>query len=198
MCPNHTFFCMVPGASLNASGFADTQIADDALARYRAAVAAGTERIFLAVGFRNPHLPWRFPEAASAFYPDPVPATTHRAAPGLDTPAMAWQWPVYAAKAYTDMRNVTHDAPLGEAALEAGTRAYYATITYTDYQIGRVLAAVREAGLEDDTLVVLVGDHGQNLGGVGGRGRGEGRRGRGGGDDLTLPPPQASTTRGAR
>ena len=41
---------------------------------------------------------------------------------------------------------------------------YYAYITFLDAQIGRILAALREAGLEDDTIIVFASDHGLALG----------------------------------
>ena len=41
---------------------------------------------------------------------------------------------------------------------------YYACISYVDSQIGRVLAALKEAGRADDTIVVFAGDNGLALG----------------------------------
>lgn len=41
---------------------------------------------------------------------------------------------------------------------------YYACISYVDSQIGRVLAALQEAGRAEDTLVVFTGDNGLALG----------------------------------
>lgn len=41
---------------------------------------------------------------------------------------------------------------------------YYAYVTFVDAQVGRLLAALREAGLEDDTIVVFAGDHGLAIG----------------------------------
>lgn len=43
-------------------------------------------------------------------------------------------------------------------------RAYYAAITYVDYEIGRVLNQLEELGLAKNTIVVLWGDHGWQLG----------------------------------
>ena len=50
---------------------------------------------------------------------------------------------------------------------EAGTvlgAAYDSAINYTDEQIGRVMGALRETKLIDSTLVVIAGDHGEELG----------------------------------
>lgn len=37
---------------------------------------------------------------------------------------------------------------------------YYAMISHIDYRIGEVMDAVREKGLLEDTIVVLMGDNG--------------------------------------
>jgi arylsulfatase A-like enzyme len=42
--------------------------------------------------------------------------------------------------------------------------AYYAGVSYTDAQIGRVMAELKTLGLDKNTIVVLWGDHGWNLG----------------------------------
>jgi arylsulfatase A-like enzyme len=41
---------------------------------------------------------------------------------------------------------------------------YYAAITYLDAQVGRILDALRDAGLEDNTIVVFAGDSGLAVG----------------------------------
>lgn len=42
--------------------------------------------------------------------------------------------------------------------------AYDAEVAFTDAQVGRLLDALREAGALDDTIVVVVADHGESLG----------------------------------
>ena len=53
-------------------------------------------------------------------------------------------------------------------------RGYFTAVTAMDRAIGRVLDAVRELGLEEDTLVVFTGDNGMNVGqhGIWGKGNG--------------------------
>ena len=41
---------------------------------------------------------------------------------------------------------------------------YYACISYTDAQIGKILDALEKEGLADNTIIVLWGDHGWQLG----------------------------------
>jgi choline-sulfatase len=42
--------------------------------------------------------------------------------------------------------------------------SYYGCVSYLDSNIGKVLAALEEAGLRDNTLVIYTTDHGENLG----------------------------------
>ena len=44
---------------------------------------------------------------------------------------------------------------------------YYATISFVDYQVGRILAALEARGLLDDTLILFTSDHGELLGDYG-------------------------------
>lgn len=59
-----------------------------------------------------------------------------------------------------------YDAPDEFAARFPATRdgAYDAEIAYTDTQVGRLVAALDAAGRRDDTLVVVLADHGEQLG----------------------------------
>lgn len=43
-------------------------------------------------------------------------------------------------------------------------RSYLASITFMDEQVGRLLDAIDEAGVKENTVVVLLGDHGWHLG----------------------------------
>ncbi len=45
--------------------------------------------------------------------------------------------------------------------------AYWATITFLDHEVGRLLDALRAAGEYDNTLIVVTSDHGDMLGGHG-------------------------------
>lgn len=47
---------------------------------------------------------------------------------------------------------------------KASTRDYFAMITGVDEQFGRILSAIDEAGLKEDTIVVFTSDHGDCIG----------------------------------
>lgn len=51
-----------------------------------------------------------------------------------------------------------------ETKLKEMKRAYYASVTFMDAQVGRVLNALERLGLAENTIVTFVGDHGWCLG----------------------------------
>ncbi|WEW59487.1 choline sulfatase [Emydomyces testavorans] len=51
-----------------------------------------------------------------------------------------------------------------EERIKAARRAYFAACTYVDTQIGKLMNALKNCGLADDTIVVFTGDHGDMLG----------------------------------
>ncbi len=54
--------------------------------------------------------------------------------------------------------------PRGEEETREHLAAYYAMISHVDHHVGRVLSAIDEAGLRDDTLIVFAGDNGLAVG----------------------------------
>lgn len=121
---------------------------------------------FLAVGFYKPHIPFRIPEEYLDLYPiEHIKLPPDHELP-TDLPPVAWN-------PWTDVRR-RHDASLLNVSFPYGPlpvdfqkkirQHYYAAVTYMDKQVGRVLTALDEAGLRNDTLIVFVGDHGWALG----------------------------------
>ncbi|HEY0271060.1 MAG TPA: choline-sulfatase [Sphingomonas sp.] len=51
-----------------------------------------------------------------------------------------------------------------DARVRAARRAYYGAISFVDEQIGSVLRALDDSGMADDTIILLIGDHGEMLG----------------------------------
>ncbi len=54
--------------------------------------------------------------------------------------------------------------PQTDQQLAEMTANYYGMISLVDHQVGRILAALKESGLDDNTLVVFASDHGDMLG----------------------------------
>ncbi|KAL1432671.1 hypothetical protein MTO96_012887 [Rhipicephalus appendiculatus] len=121
---------------------------------------------FLAVGFYKPHIPFRIPKEYLDLYPiERIKLPPDHELPA-DLPPVAWN-------PWTDVRR-RHDASLLNVSFPYGPlpvdfqkkirQHYYAAVTYMDKQVGRVLTALDETGLRNDTLIVFVGDHGWALG----------------------------------
>lgn len=54
--------------------------------------------------------------------------------------------------------------PITPAQVLAARRAYYGAVSYVDDQVGLLLRTLRESGMADNTVVVLLADHGDMLG----------------------------------
>src|SRR3546814_12542695 len=56
------------------------------------------------------------------------------------------------------------DTPVSAAYARKLKHAYYASVSYVDAMIGKVLNALREEGLDQNTIIIVWGDHGWQLG----------------------------------
>jgi arylsulfatase A-like enzyme len=112
---------------------------------------------FLGVGFFKPHLPfvatrqdWEALEEVEI----PLPAGDK-----IDSPF----WHASGEFHRYDFP-FTKQRPLAPDAQRQARRAYLACVRYVDRQVGKVLRAVDELDLADDTIVIVWGDHGWHLG----------------------------------
>lgn len=113
----------------------------------------GDQPFFLGVGFVRPHVPFVAPSS----YFEPFPFDAMQLPPKLpgdwdDVPKLGIN--------YKTSKNMKMDIPKQRKAVGA----YYASVAYMDAQVGKVLAALREAKLEDNTIVIFTSDHGYHLG----------------------------------
>jgi arylsulfatase A-like enzyme len=152
------------GPSFEVSPKADDQLPDGATAaeavkRLHDLKSKG-KPFFLAVGFLKPHLPFVAPRRYWDLYdPDkiPLPAIDH-------LPQGA---PAFAGHNNSELHSypgVPKDEPIPADFAKQLRHGYYACISYIDAQIGRVLDALEKEGLADNTIIVLWGDHGWQLG----------------------------------
>jgi uncharacterized sulfatase len=127
-----------------------------ALEAIRLLEASRDKPFFLAVGFYRPHMPWIAPKRYFDLYRNArVDVPIEPAGDRDDIPPAA-----------LSMRPVP-DAPnfgLSEAAVRQSVLAYYASISFMDAQVGKVLEALDRLGLASTTIVVFLGDHGFHLG----------------------------------
>lgn len=114
---------------------------------------------FLGLGFRKPHLPFVAPKKYYDLYnreniPLPYPNRPNNAP---DIAFTNWN----ELRSYSDIPDVGN---LDAEQTRALIHAYYACVSYTDAQVGKVLEELDRLGLRDDTIIVLWGDHGWKLG----------------------------------
>jgi len=113
---------------------------------------------FLAVGFRHPHVPCYAPQKWFDLYPDaglkmpPVKDDDRDDLPRFAS-YLHWKLPEPRLKW---LKENDQWRPL--------VRAYLASVSYADMQIGRVLKQLADSGLEKNTIVVFWSDHGWHLG----------------------------------
>lgn len=108
---------------------------------------------FLAVGFFRPHTPYVSPQAYFQQYPrEQMPVVQGVAEDQKDLPAPAL------GSYKREQDKLTDD--LRRECLQA----YYASISFMDVQVGRVLDALDRSGLSDRTIIVFTSDHGYHNG----------------------------------
>lgn len=107
---------------------------------------------FLAAGFYRPHCPYIAPQRYFDQYPlETIPAPDFRLAD--------WERILPAARSL----RLPHYGISAQAQRES-IRAYYASISFLDANVGRLLDALDRLGLAERTLVVFWSDHGYLLG----------------------------------
>lgn len=134
----------------------DFQVASWAVEQIRS--APRDEPFFLAAGFFLPHVPCYATQKWFDLYPDddsvlPVVKADDRD----DTPHFSWylHWNLPEPR----LKWVTENNQWRNL-----VRSYLACTSFVDSQVGRLLEALDQAGIADNTVVVLWGDHGWHLG----------------------------------
>ncbi|TVQ25466.1 MAG: sulfatase [Spirochaetaceae bacterium] len=109
----------------------------------------------LQVGFVLPHPPYIAPPDLYDDYP-------------LDAIALPPQWSEDRWPRHPTLEHFRSffdfDRPFGEQTVRRLAAAYYGAVSYLDRQIGRVLDALTELGLAQNTLVIYASDHGESMG----------------------------------
>ncbi|MBD3378604.1 sulfatase-like hydrolase/transferase [candidate division KSB1 bacterium] len=147
-------------ADVEDNAYPDGMTADKAVEDLRA-LAHKKQPFFLAVGFLKPHLPFNAPKK----YFDLYDHDKIELAPNPYVPENA---PLKSIHKSGELRigylNVPPTTPLPEEYARWLVHGYQACVSYTDAQIGRVLDELESQGLAENTIVILWGDHGWNLG----------------------------------
>ena len=152
------------GVAFEASAKSDDQLPDgftaaEAVRRLHDLKGKG-QPFFLAVGLLKPHLPFVSPKKYWDLYdPDqiPVPAIDH-------LPEGAPEFAGHPNGELHSYANIPKGNPIPAEVAKQLRHGYYAAVSYTDANVGRLLDALEKEGLAKNTVVVLWGDHGWQLG----------------------------------
>ena len=115
---------------------------------------------FLALGFMKPHLPFNAPKKYWDLYDRNTIELPESYVQPKSTPRKAFH-------NFGELRNygnIPKKGDLPEDLAKQLIHGYYACVSYVDAQIGLVLDELKRLELDDDTIVILWGDHGWNLG----------------------------------
>lgn len=163
-CPIETdVWCVVD--STDHADFEDTVILDEALYRLeigaaRAKSATAPQPFFLNVGFHKPHTPFRVPKKFFDMYPlDKIKLAEHQEFPP-DVSGLAWN----GCEPMNQSLTLNALEPYPTEHQRNLRRAYYASVSFFDDNVGKLLAGLDATGLADDTIVILHSDHGYQLG----------------------------------
>lgn len=130
-------------------------------------IAKQDQPFFLAVGFKRPHLPFVAPKKYWDLYErEEIPLAAHQHAAD-DGPGIAYH-NSYELRSYTDIPplKVSGDTSgwLSEMKQRELVHGYYASVSYIDALIGRIIRVLDSLGLRENTVIILWGDHGWHLG----------------------------------
>jgi len=142
---------------VNDDDYPDGAIADAAIEKLK---QLQDKPFFLAVGFLKPHLPFNAPKKYWDMYdPEQLPLPKEMQPPVNIPPMALVDW--------GELRNYTNIPKKGDLSIEQTKimrHGYYASVSYTDALIGKLLQALEDLHLREKTIIVLWGDHGYKLG----------------------------------
>ena len=118
---------------------------------------------FLALGFKKPHLNWTAPKKYWDLYdPAKIPMASE-----ADAPENGAAMGLHASFELRTRAGIPKTGPLGDDLSRTLKHAYLACVSYVDAQIGLMLGALEDAGVRDNTVIIVWGDHGWHLGDMG-------------------------------
>lgn len=125
-------------------------------------LAKAKDPFYLAVGFTRPHLPFNAPKR----YWDLYERKDIELAENQTLPVNYNDFTLYN---FEELRHGYDFIPLKRDLIPSDLQhtlkhGYYASVSYVDAQIGKLLNQLKKSGLDKNTIVVLWGDHGWKLG----------------------------------
>lgn len=141
--------------------YADARVANHAIDRLRKLKENPEQPFFMAVGFARPHLPFSVPKKYWDLYkPEDLPMPQYEKAPEGS--------PSFTKKRGHEMSQFfpipRHQDVYDDDLKRKLIHGYYASISYMDAQLGKVMKELKRLELDKNTIVVFWSDHGWHLG----------------------------------
>ena len=130
-------------------------IGADETIRFLEKFSKSKENFFLAFGLYRPHIPFVAPKKYFELYEKDeifVPSNGDKFLETISPPAAK------------SLRARKEQINLDKSTIKTVKQAYYATSSFVDAQVGKVLDKLKETGLDKNTIVVFTSDHGYHLG----------------------------------
>lgn len=142
------------------NAYFDGQIADKTVEDIRRLARQDTP-FFLAAGFVKPHLPFNAPKKYWDYYDfAKIECAKNPFKPENAPDEAMHHWGEL--RQYFDIPG--NGRPLSEEMSRHLIHGYYAATSYVDAQVGKIIAELDAAGVRDNTIIILWGDHGWQLG----------------------------------
>ncbi|QNL47860.1 sulfatase [Olivibacter sp. SDN3] len=151
----------VKGAATERENVQDTAYIDGKVAEASIEILSQlrSQSFFLAVGFRRPHLPFSVPDQYWRIYDQvrfPLPLNQQP----VEAPWLAF----HDSQELRGYMGIAKTGNISSQTKQALWQGYYASVSYIDAQIGKLLKALDRFKLTENTIVVLLSDHGYHLG----------------------------------
>lgn len=138
----------------------DGMIADQAMASLESA-SQRDQPFFMAVGFLKPHLPFTAPLRYWDLYrEDDIDLASNPLMPVVAPREAMHSWGEL--RKFEGIPKAPHPVP--DAMAKKLVHGYLASVSYSDAQVGKLLTKLKQLNLDDNTIVIVAGDHGFSLG----------------------------------
>ncbi|GAB5406930.1 MAG: sulfatase [Aureliella sp.] len=160
--PNNKLSMKAPvteALDVNDTAYRDGRIAELAAEAIRS-YPKGDAPFFLAVGFWRPHLPFVAPKKYWDLYIEEEIASPQPPVPPAGAPDIA----LHESREISGYGDRRKSAEFSDRDVRHFRHGYYASISFLDAQVGKLLDALADSGHDKNTIVVFTSDHGFHVG----------------------------------
>lgn len=134
-----------------------------AIATIKDMTGGSKKPFFFAMGYKLPHLNWIAPKR----YWDLYDRGKIKLATQTQGPKDGASMGLHASFELRTRAGIPKFGRIGDDLSRTLLHAYYASVSYVDAQIGKLIETLEETGVSDNTIVIVWGDHGWHLGEMG-------------------------------